>query len=189
MIITILAEPRSGSSNLLNWFGCHLDYTIAFEPIRSPSFFKEKSSKKLTYENLNDISSYTYDTPHLVIKEITNITKYHNKILDNSNKVVVLFREDYDKQLESFKYAYNTQNWFNSYVYDEKYILYQEQSVLNKSKEQIEVYKSKYFSISYEDLYYRGRIKEVINYIGDSSLNSIPFPFGKKYRLDKKQMI
>jgi hypothetical protein len=189
MIITILAEPRSGSSNLLNWFGCHLDYTIAFEPIRSPTFFKKKSSKKLTYDNLNDISSYKYDTPHLVIKEITNITEYHNKIIDKSDKVIILYREDYNKQLESFKSAYNTQNWFNKYVYNEQNILDQEHSVLNKSKEQIEIYKSKYFSISYEDLYYRERIKEVINYVGDSSLNSIPFPFGKKYRLDKKQMI
>ena len=189
MTITILAEPRSGSSNLLNWFGCHLDYTIAFEPIRSPTFFKEKSSKKLTYDNLNDISSYKYDTPHLVIKEITNITEYHNKILDKSDKVIVLYREDYNKQLESFKSAYNTQNWFNKYVYDEQNILIHEQTVLTKSKEQTKLFKLKYFSISYEDLYYRGKIKELVDYIGDSDLNSIPFPYGKKYRLDKKPII
>ena len=186
MVITILAEPRSGSSNLLHWFGLHPNYTLVFEPITNPTFFKKKSSKNLKYSNLNDINSYKYNTPHLVIKEIANITEYHNTILNNSDKVIVLFREDYKKQLESFMLAYNTDNWFGQYVYDEKCIVTQEQLVLNKSKEQIEAYKSKYFSISYEDLYYRDKIKELIEYIGDSDLNSIPFPYGKKYRLDKK---
>ena len=186
MVITILAEPRSGSSNLLHWFGLHPNYTLVFEPITNPTFFKKKSSKNLKYGNLNDINSYKYNTPHLVIKEIANITEYHNTILNNSDKVIVLFREDYKKQLESFMLAYNTDNWFGRYVYDEKYIVTQEQLILNKSKEQIEVYKSKYFSISYEDLYHRDKIKELIDYIGDSDLYSIPFPYGEKYRLDKK---
>jgi NhaP-type Na+/H+ and K+/H+ antiporter len=189
MVITILAEPRSGSSNLLYWFGRSPNYTMAFEPIMNPFFFKKKSSKNLTYNNLNDINSYKYNTSHLVIKEIANITEYHNTILHNSDKVIVLFREDYKKQLESFILAYNTDNWFGQYMYDEKHVVTQEQSALNKSKEQIEAYKSKYFSISYEDLYYRGKIKELVDYIGDSELNSIPFPYGKKYRIDKKTII
>jgi hypothetical protein len=74
-------------------------------------------------------------------------------------------------------------------MYNNKQIVTQEQSALNKSKEEIEVYKSKYFSISYEDLYYHGKIKELVDYIGDYGLNSIPFPYGKKYRLDKKTII
>lgn len=189
MIITILAEPRTGSSNLLYWFGCNSNYTIVFEPITNPTFLKKKSSKNLTYTDLNNIDSYEYNTPHLVIKEIANITEYHKTIIHNSDKIIVLFREDYEKQLESFMLAYNTDNWFGQYMYNNKQIVTQEQSALNKSKEEIEVYKSKYFSISYEDLYYRGKIKELLDYIGDSDLSSIPFPYGKKYRLDTKTII
>ena len=196
MIITILAEPRSGSTSLLHWFGCHPDYTIMFEPsdtITVNAYFKsDKYSKKLSkniHDEMFDTSTYKYNTPNLVIKEIAGITDYHIKLINSSDKVIVLFREDYEKQLESFISAYNTQNWFNQYVYDEKHIVTQEQSHLNKSKEQIESYKSKYFSISYEELYYRGKIKELVDYIGDFDLNSIPFPYGKKYRLDKKPII
>lgn len=196
MIITILSEPRSGSTSLLHWFGCHRDYTISFEPIDTITIddsiksnkYSKKSSKNI-HDKIFDISSFKYDTSHLVIKEIAGVTEYHKKLIHSSDKVIVLFREDYQKQLESFVLAYNTQNWFNQYVYNEKYIVTQEQSVLNKSKEQIEGYKSKYFSISYEDLYYRGKIKELIDYIGNSDLNSIPFPYGNKYRLDKKPII
>ena len=33
MVITILAEPRSGSTNLADWFKSNKDFTILQEPL------------------------------------------------------------------------------------------------------------------------------------------------------------
>ena len=62
MVITILAEPRSGSTNLANWFYFNKDFTILYEPITSPKWkwYKHGVSPKL----------WEYKTLHLLVKEI-----------------------------------------------------------------------------------------------------------------------
>ena len=37
MVITILAEPRSGSTNLTNWFYHNKNFTTLFEPLNPMS--------------------------------------------------------------------------------------------------------------------------------------------------------
>lgn len=189
MVITIIAEPRTGSTNLLKWFDSHIEYTTGFEPLTNTRLFKKFLTKSLTFTDYKDISTWKYDTPNLVVKELSLMTEHHDTLIKNSDKVIVLFRENYKEQLESFSCAKSNENWFNKYLYTETNLNDTDLKLLNNTKNNIDYYKSKYFSISYEDLYYRKKIKEVINYLEDDSLYSISFPFGKKYRLYEKSII
>jgi hypothetical protein len=191
MRILILSEFRSGSTSLLNWFNLSDNYSIVFQPITNPKYIsKKKSTKDLIYTDIRNIDSYQYSTKNIVIKEVTPIDEHELiNLLQKVDKVIVLFREDYENQLKSFLFASNTNIWESSYIYDTKYILNKEHLLLDNSKSQIEKYKSKYFSISYEDLYYREKIQKLIDYIGDGGLTSISFPYGTKYRLEKNNKI
>lgn len=191
MRILILSEFRSGSTSLLNWFNLNVNYSIAFQPITNPKYiFKRKSTKSLICNDIHNIDSYQYNTKNLVIKEVAPIEEFELlSILEKIDKIVILFREDYETQLQSFLFASNINNWETQYIYDDKSILNKEHLLLDNSKKQIKKYKSKYFSISYEDLYYRGKIQKLIDYIGDSDLSSTSFPYGRKYRLEKNSKI
>ena len=49
MVITILAEPRSGSTNLTNWFYCNENFTTLFEPLNPISKWFQKNVEPKTY--------------------------------------------------------------------------------------------------------------------------------------------
>jgi NhaP-type Na+/H+ and K+/H+ antiporter len=186
MVITILCEPRSGSTNLLNWFGSHDNYTHVFEPLTNPGYSKIKSDKNLIFNNIKDIKSWQYNTENIVVKEIAHSNIDYKHFLKNSDKVIVLFRENYEEQTKSFLMSSTTQNFFNPYSYDETMIKDKTSIYLEVTKNEIKKYfDSNYFLISYEDLYYNGKIKQLIDYIGTNDLNYKSFPFGTKYRKEK----
>ena len=59
MIILLLCEPRSGSTNLANWFNSNKKiFTVLINPDLSSSFNSSITQLK-----------YVYKTNHLVIKE------------------------------------------------------------------------------------------------------------------------
>jgi NhaP-type Na+/H+ and K+/H+ antiporter len=186
MVITILCEPRSGSTNLLNWFGTHDNYTHVFEPLTNPTYTKIKSDKDIIFNNINDMKSWQYKTKNLVIKEIAHSNINYDNFLKNSNKVIVLFRENYVEQTNSFLMSSATQNFFNPYSYDKNMIKDETSIYLENTKTEIKKhFKSNYFLISYEDLYYNGKIKKLIDYIGADDLDFNTFPYGIKYRKEK----
>lgn len=186
MVITILCEPRTGSTNLLNWFELHDNYSIVFEPFNTPVSRKTKSSKSIIFNNIKDIKSWQFNTDNIVIKEIAYPGINYEYFLENSDKVIVLFRENYEEQNKSFLMGSATQNFFNHYSYDKSMIKHETSPYLELSKTEIKKYfDSDYFLISYEDLYYRGKINQLINYIGNSDLNNSTFPFGSKYVKEK----
>ena len=59
MVITILAEPRSGSTNLANWFRINKNFTTLLEPTNSAARW---------YQNEIEPKDYKYDTKHLCVK-------------------------------------------------------------------------------------------------------------------------
>lgn len=67
------------------------------------------------------------------------------------------------------------------------YILHDnDNTIVIDIKEELKKYKSKNFLImSYEDLYYRNKIKTLIDYINLPELYDLKFPYGKKYRIFK----
>lgn len=183
MIITILSEPRSGSTNLHYWLKkSNINLTSVFEPYN-------KISEDFITDVRFDLNWIDYNKSYIInekyfpdcgnLLEITNI----------SDKVVCLFREDIKSQTESFVVATVKNNWLGKYSDSDLIIkniktfknevLYMKQ-LKNEFKEFIN--DNQFKSFSYEDLYYRGKINEFKEYLG---LNiDLPFPYGEKYRIE-----
>ena len=84
MVITIIAEPRSGSTNLANWFYFNKNFTLLFEPITSPEWkwYKHDVSPKLL----------KYKTSHLLVKEIFRPDVDFSELVEISDKLIILYR-------------------------------------------------------------------------------------------------
>lgn len=182
MIITILSEPRAGSTNLLFWMGQHNECTVLLEPTTN-SEYKKYSDKEVVIYDINDFSKWKYFTKHLVVKEICDPNKNYKSILQHSDKVIILFRENYIEQRQSWLMSINTKKWGGKYFFDESLLLDKDYNYLTEIKSEIQKYKTSHnFVISYEELYFRDGINKLINYIGIEKLNKDTFPFGEKYR-------
>lgn len=181
MIITIIAEPRSGSTNLTNWFFTDKDFTILFEPISNPN--------TKWYKNGLDPKDWKYETKHLLIKEVFNNTTDFKEIIDISDKVICLFREDETKQMESYYNAVKTKNWHTVWAFKKNKLVINEDEHLFFKNLKIKFKENyltnqNYLKVSYEDLYYNNKIQIILDYIGDNKLIRDRFPYGEKYRVD-----
>jgi hypothetical protein len=172
MIITILAEPRSGSTNLANWFYLNKNFTTLFIPSDPKSKWYKSESPK----------DYKYNTQHLLIKEDYYHYKNFNDVLNISDKVICLYRENAEEQIESWINAKTTNNWHNNWVLknikniDETNFFIELKSSFKK-----EYLDKSYFKISYEELYYNNGINRIKEYIKVDGFGN--FPIGKKYRI------
>jgi hypothetical protein len=180
MVITILAEPRSGSTNLANWFLLKNEFTVLFEPITN--------SKLKWYKNNIPPSEWQYTTNHLLVKEIDHTYFDFSELINISDKVIILYRENYKEQLDSFKNASLTNDWHKQWVYDKKkinkradiddgFLLFKnhiKNSYLNKN----------FFKISYEELYYNNGFQKIVDYLELECVKNENFPVGEKYRIN-----
>lgn len=178
MIVTILAEPRSGSTNLTNWFYFNKNFTALFEPANSGSKW---------YQNGTSPKDYKYNTKHLCIKEIYYPGINWDPLINVSDKIIVLYRENIQEQLESFLNSIKTNNWHTNYVYkpEENDLLNEKTIFFNALKTEFkENYIDKgFFRISYEELYYSNGFEKIVNYLDIADVKNIGFPVGNKYRI------
>jgi hypothetical protein len=178
MIITIIAEPRSGSTNLTKWFYSNKNFTALYEPITSPKlrWYKHGVSPKL----------WKYETPHLLVKEIYNLGVDFSELIEISDKLIILYRENTVEQTQSWLNAFKTKNWANQWVFNEEFIKNENPSFFNQIKKGIkEDYLDKdYFNISYEELYYNNGFQKVLDYLNMDELENKNFPYGQKYRVN-----
>ena len=185
MVVTILAEPRSGSTNLTNWFYFNKNFTTLFEPANPGSkWFQNKIHPK----------DYKYKTKHLCIKEIYYPNINWDLLLGASDKIIVLYRENAQEQLESFLNALNTDNWHLPYVYENF-----KTSITKEKTEYFNILKSEFkekyinnkdfFTISYEELYYNNGFEKIVNYLNIEEVKNIKFPIGNKYRINKTKTL
>jgi hypothetical protein len=178
MVITILAEPRSGSTNLTNWFFSNKNFTTLFEPITSPNWkwYKHGVSPKL----------WEYKTPHILIKETYDIKTDFSELIEISDKVIILYRENIREQSESWLNANKTNNWDKAWVFKENLIKDGDVSYFNQIKNGLkENYLNKdYFNISYEELYYNNGFQKILDYLNMVELENKNFPYGEKYRIN-----
>jgi hypothetical protein len=180
MIITILAEPRSGSTNLANWFYFNKDFTLLFEPITSPKWkwYKHGVSPKL----------WEYKTPHLLVKEIFRPETDFSELIKISDKVIILYRENISEQTESWLNAIKTNNWHTNYVYKkEENDLLKEKSIyfnILKTEFKENYINKEFFTISYEELYYNNGFQKILDYLNIDELENKNFPYGSKYRVN-----
>jgi hypothetical protein len=178
MVITILAEPRSGSTNLANWFYFNKDFTILYEPITSPKWkwYKHGVSPKL----------WEYKTLHLLVKESFRPDVDFSELIEISDKVIILYRENISEQTESWLNANKTNNWDKAWVFKENLIKDEDASYFNQIKKGLkENYLNKdYFNISYEELYYNDGFQKILDYLNMDELENKNFPYGTKYRIN-----
>jgi hypothetical protein len=179
MIITILAEPRTGSTNLAKWFRLNKEFTVLIEPY-NPQAYDYKKEKKL--------SEWRYSTAHLLIKEIYTVTKNFNDLIANSDKVIILYRENKKEQVESWLAANYTNNWTeewhtNQIYYSDSVRIDYFYNLVNGFKSNY-ILNENYFKISYEELYYNNGLQKIIDYLDLDCVKNENFPFGQKYRID-----
>lgn len=178
MIITLLCEPRSGSTNLANWFYFNKNFTTLFEPITSPKWkwYKNGISPKL----------WEYKTPYLLVKEIFRPDVDFTELIEISDKLIILYRENVIEQTESWLNANKTNNWDKNWVFNENLIKNEDSTYFNEIKNGIKKnYLDKnYFKISYEDLYYNNGFQKILDYLNIDELENKNFPIGQKYRIN-----
>ena len=180
MIITILAEPRSGSTNLANWFYFNKKFTTLFEPITS--------SDKEWFKNGASPKSWEYNTEHLLIKETYYPRVDFSELLSVSDKIIILYRENATEQIESWLNANKTNNWDRKWVFKEELIKDADTAYFNEIKMGMkDNYLDKdYFNISYEELYYNSGFKRILDYLNISELEDKRFPYGQRLRKNKE---
>jgi hypothetical protein len=188
MVITVIAEPRSGSTNLANWFYNQTKFTTLYEPITN--------STLKWFKNGVCPTQWKYDTEHLFVKEIYQYDIDYSKLLSISDKIIVLYRENKREQLLSFNNAMLTGKWNNAWKYDSNTIvddleiIQQFDRVTNGITNDF-INNPNYFKITYESLYYGDGFKLLQNYISIDNLDDVSFPRGEKYAMDisKKTII
>ena len=165
-IYTILSEFRSGGFTLGEWIAKNeKDFIFAHEPWSDWNKIYTESLDPSETDWIEKIEK------NLVIKELWSENEDYSELIRKSSKVICLYRENWYEQIRSFLYAKKTERWHNIF-YDikdiEKNISEEELKkcmedhnfLKYKSKFQSWISKENLFSISYEDLYYRGGNKK-----------------------------
>ena len=186
MIISVIAEPRSGSTNLAIWFSHMLNFTVFFEPTNPTISGNSRFTNVLP-------DKWEYNTEHLFVKEIyTKDNAIQKKLIEISDKVIVLYREDKQSQFESWRHAVLTNRWDEPWLYKQTVPTIQAQNMYNSFLDLMDSMKTEYidndsyFKISYEELYYNNGIQRLLDHINLSNVENIEFPYGTKYRVDAK---
>jgi len=181
VIITIIAEPRTGSTSLAHWFFLNKNYTVLFEPITNPN--------TMWYKYNTQPNEWLFNTKNLLVKEVfNNVTSFEN-LISISDKIICLYREDETSQIESYYNASKTKKWHTQWIFKKNKLFISENEIsyfkkLKSNFKETYIDNGKYFTISYENLYYKNKIQDLIEYIGDDGMSVYKFPYGDKYRVD-----
>ena len=181
MVITVIAEPRSGSTNLASWFYHNKNsFTVLYEPL---------NPKSVKYYNGLPPQNWKYNTQHLFIKEIYAQDKDLKNLIEISDKIILLYRENESEQEESWINSVNTDNWVNQWVFKKKDMVCDEGKIdyfknlkINFKKDYLD--DNQYFKISYEDLYHNNQFQKLLDYIDLDGIKNENFPYGMKYRVN-----
>ena len=161
MKILILAEPRSGSTNLINWFFFNTKLNIFFNPNIKPEtegFIMDRWDIRYGKSNL-----YKNKTEHLLIKLDFFKSKNYLFFTEVVDKVILLYSKNNFK-LDEIEVSF----------FKELKNLFKKQYLSNPN----------YFKISYEELYYNNGFQRIVDYIDLPEVENINFPYGEKYRIN-----
>jgi hypothetical protein len=185
MIISVIAEARSGSTNLAHWFSQKENFTVFYEPLNIGMIEYNE------YKGDTSPKTWKYNTKHLLVKELYGVDETQlEELISISNKIILLYRENTELQEESFKMALYTGNWAESWAYQPKVIQRLSDLNIDWFTERKSNFKSEYldnnsyFKISYEELYYNNGFQRIVDYIDLPEVQNIDFPYGTKYRMD-----
>jgi LPS sulfotransferase NodH len=181
MVITIIAEPRTGSTNLGKWFLTNKEFTVLFEPLNKTS---------TNYKKGESVNEWKYNTNHFLIKEIYTPDICLTELIQFSDKIIILYRENKKEQSESWVMANSTDNWTESWRPNDKIKYHANNTKIDYFYNLVDgfntnyVSNENYFKISYEELYYNDGLNKIIDYLNLDCVKNVNFPFGQKYRID-----
>jgi hypothetical protein len=176
MIILLIAEIRSGSTNLAKWLKESLpDFQLLNEP------YNPKSSHFIGDSKIDVTKNY------IISEKFFNNQFLLNDLIAISDFVICLYREDVVSQTQSYIVADVTNNWYDEYTdevisknIDLEFSDKKNSFIKLKEDFQSFISDSELKAFTYEELYYGGKITELKNYLNIQS--NISFPYGKKYR-------
>lgn len=176
MIILLIAEIRSGSTNLAKWLKESLpDFQLLNEP------YNPKSSHFIGDSKIDVTKNY------IISEKFFNNEPLLNNLIAISDFVICLHREDVTSQTESYIIADSTNNWYDVYVDDDisknidvEFGDKKKSFIKLKNDFQLFILNSGFKTFTYEGLYYGEQIIELKNYLNIES--TISFPYGEKYR-------
>lgn len=181
MYVSLIVQPRSGSNNLTNWFRYNCkDFTALFMPSLE---YRSDNDLNAYYQNGVNPKDYKYNTRNLIIKEEYWFGVDFTDLINCSDKVIFLHRENEKEHIESWEMARSTGNYTQFYKYKKV------EKLNFDIKKYREEFKYKYlnnldnFTISYEELYYGNGIERLVKYIDCEDVKNENFPFGTKYRI------
>lgn len=179
MLISIINEPRSGSSNLASWFSYREGFTVWFLPSYSES---------ICYQNGVNPKDYKYSTEHLILKEDFFLGLNFDDLIVASDKIIILHRLNEIEQFESLITCLKTNEYNSFYKYEkddsdwamEELVKFKE---LKRQFNEKYIDKHEFFTITYEELYYQNGFKKILNYLNIDGLKNVDFPMGEKCRI------
>ena len=178
MIYTIIAEGRSGSQNLLNWLSVALPN---FEPIHEP--FNPAETRYTQDISGNDLS-WISPNKNYVIKELWHTDRNFTPLIEKSDKIICLHRENWFEQVSSLLYAFKTNKWHSKYTVERLRETISEGEILDyyeniqkdvKEKFQNFIKERGLMSITYEDLYLGQGIYDIKDHFNIETDHIFPF--------------
>jgi hypothetical protein len=182
MFYTIIAEPRSGGTSLMYWFEkVFPNFTNITEPYTNMETGWVDVRDPMQIDWLNQ-----YDD--VVLKEIYEYDYNFKNLINKSDKVICLYRENWFAQIKSLLYLEYRDKFTTSYSIEEvnsvitkEDIVYRYRTIQRERKRQFQEFikENDFFAISYESLYFSNGIKTLKDYLGIQT--DIQFPVQKRY--------
>lgn len=183
MVYTIISEPRSGGTSLMNWIEKSTpNYIIAQEPYFIGNDYWVKG------ENTDDIE-WIDKYENIFIREIYREGRSMDILLKRSDKVLCLYRENWYEQIKSYLYqeVNDYEGYMTTYRKEDVNKLVNENMILkefknfNKIKTDFQnwIKKNNIISVSYENLYYGNGIEVIKRHFDIHS--DVKFPINKRH--------
>jgi hypothetical protein len=183
MVHTIISEPRSGSSHLIDWIRVAVpNFVVCPEPWLNQQSEFDTQGKDISYvdwiDNFNNI----------FIKEIYYEHENYTNLLNKSEKVICLYRKNWYSQIRSLLFQERQNGFLFNYekkevdkIITEEMILekYRSHHIFHKKNFQDFILKNNLVSISYEELYYGNGLEKFKNHFNINS--DFKFPLYERH--------
>jgi hypothetical protein len=191
MVYTIISEARSGSSHLIDWVRESLPNFVACpEPwLNDQPEFDTKG---------NDISYIDWidDFHNIFIKEMFYENQDYTNLMNRSDKVICLYRENWYAQVRSLLFQEKQNEFLFNYEKSDVDKIITEQMILDKYNSSHIHHKTNFqnfisdrnlVSISYEELYYGNGFDKFKNHFNIAS--DLKFPLYERHlKIDGKEI-
>lgn len=183
MVYTLIAEPRSGGTDLTDWFEEVLTgFTIAQEPYlkNSENFFSHT-------EDVTDVK-WIDEHENVFIREIYERGRDFTNLINRSDKVFCLYRNNWYAQTKSKLFHQYQTEYRRHYTKKEMDEIANHDMIVDhyyvefgKDKKSFQnfIKTNKFMSVSYENLYYGNDIQKIIEFFNFNT--DIKFPLSVRH--------